>query len=81
MNYDINNYNRHEIQQEYVDYVVGSMDFIEAKTVLKNYMMREKDSLSNSELEKEIRLLEPSILYNSFAQHFVELWEEGYQNA
>lgn len=81
MNYDINNYNRNEIQQEYVDYMVGSMDFIEAKMALKNYMMKDKDSLSNAELEREIKLLEPSILYNSVAQDFVELWEEGYQNA
>lgn len=78
MFFTIENYNRDSVQEEYIDHIVGSMDFLEARTMLKEYMLKEKDKLSNRELEREIRLLAPYILYGNFAEELVSTLEGDY---
>lgn len=78
MFFSIENYNRDSIQEEYVNYVVGSMDFLEARTMLKEYMLQEKDKLNNREIEREIRLLAPHILYDSFNEELIATLEGDY---
>lgn len=78
MFFTIENYNRDYVQQEYVDYIVGSMDFLEARTMLKEYILQDKDNLSNKELEREIRLLAPNVLYDTLTDELVSTLEGGY---
>lgn len=81
MFFSIENYNRNAIQEEYVDYLIGSMDFLEARTALKEYMMKDKDSLTHSELEREVKLIAPSVLYQIFTDEVVSTLEGGYYHA
>lgn len=78
MFFSIDDYNRNYIQDEYIDYVVGSMDFLEARTALKEYMAKEKNELTHRELEHEIRLIAPSVLYEVFTDEVVSTLEGGY---
>lgn len=77
----IDDYNRHTVQEDYIDYLVGSMDFLEARTSLKEYMRKDKSELSNSDLEREIRSIAPSVLYDIFTDEVVTTLEEDYYHA
>lgn len=81
MFFTIDDYNRHTVQEDYIDYIVGSMDFLEARTCLKEYMRKDKSELSNSDLEREIRSIAPSVLYDIFADEVVTTLEEDYYHA
>jgi hypothetical protein len=75
---NINNFSRRDIQEEYVDYLVGSMDFIEARTALKDCINKEKSKLTNSQLEKEIRESYPRVLYEYYTEDSTAVLEGGY---
>lgn len=64
----INDFNRIDIQSQYVDHVVGSMDFIQARQRLKDFIEYEKDQDSDYDLEIEILKEAPYLLE--------EQWEE-----
>lgn len=81
MFFSVEDYNRNSVQEEYIDYLVGSMDFLEARTSLKKYMRKDKSKLSNSELETEIRTIAPSVLYEVFTDEVVSTLEGGYYHA
>lgn len=58
----VDDFNRTEIQRDYIDYLVGKMDFIEMKRELWNYINRDKNRYSNYSLELEISRDAPKIL-------------------
>ena len=69
----INDMNRIDIQSQYVDHIVGSLDFIEARNLLRNYIEYEKDSLSNEDLYAEIIHEAPYILANNLDEILEEV--------
>lgn len=60
--------NRKEIQRKYIDQILGSLDFMQIKDKLRDYLELEKDKESNRSLEAEIRHEAPDVL--------VENWED-----
>jgi hypothetical protein len=62
----INNYNRNDVQRKYIDSILGSLDFIEIKQRLRNYLELEKDKESNRSLELEIRHEAPELLIDNW---------------
>lgn len=58
----VDDFNRTEIQREYIDHIVGRMDFAEIKRELWNYINCDKNRYSNYSLELEISRDAPQIL-------------------
>lgn len=58
----VDDFNRTEIQRNYIDHLVGKMDFMEMKRELWNYINRDKNRYSNYSLELEISRDAPTIL-------------------
>lgn len=65
---NINDFNRIDIQSQYVDHLVGSLDFLTVLQRLREYLENEKDKESNENLQAEILHEAPYILQ--------ERWEE-----
>lgn len=59
-------YNRKDIQDKYIDYLLGSMDFMEIKNKLKEFLELEKTLESNSDLEAEILSEAPEVLLDNW---------------
>lgn len=64
----LNTYNRADVQRKYVDYLIGSMDFMQIKDGLREYLELEKTLVSDSDLESEIISEAPEVL--------LENWED-----
>lgn len=64
----LNGYNRKDIQDRYIDYLLGSMDFMEIRNRLREFLEIEKTLSSDSELEDEIISEAPEVL--------LENWED-----
>jgi len=64
----VNDRNRQDIQRKYIDQILGSLDFMQIKDKLRDYLELEKDKESNRALEAEIRHESPEVL--------VENWED-----
>lgn len=62
----INQINRKEIQRKYIDQILGSLDFMQIKDRLRDYLQQEKDKESNYALEAEIRKEAPEILVDNW---------------
>jgi hypothetical protein len=58
--------NRAEIQHKYIDYILGSLDFMEIKERLRDYLEIEKTFESNAALEAEIRHEAPQVLVDNW---------------
>lgn len=58
----INDFNRIDIQSQYVDHIVGGMDFIQVRQRLRDYLELEKDKESDIDLEIEILNEAPYLL-------------------
>ena len=58
----VDDFNRTEIQRNYIDYLIGKMDFMEIKRELWNYINQNKNKYSNYSLELEISRDAPQIL-------------------
>lgn len=69
----INNSNRQEIQRKYIDDILGSLDFMEIKSMLRDFLHIEKSKESNRALELEIRHEAPDLL--------VDNWEDFSEKA
>lgn len=69
----INQYNRTDIQRKYIDYILGSLDFMQIKDRLRDYLSKEKDKESHRALEAEIRKEAPDVL--------VDNWEDFHEPA
>lgn len=64
----VNQDNRVEVQRKYIDQILGSLDFMQIKNRLRDYLELEKDKESDRSLEAEIRKEAPEVL--------VENWED-----
>lgn len=62
--------NRNDIQRKYIDHILGSMDFLQIKDKLRDYLELEKDKENIKSLAAEISHEAPEIL--------VDNWEESY---
>lgn len=62
----INQINRKEIQRKYIDQILGSLDFMQIKDKLRDYLQKEKDKESNIALESEIRKEAPDVLVDNW---------------
>jgi hypothetical protein len=58
--------NRTDIQRKYIDHILGSLDFMEIKDKLRDYLEIEKDRESNRSLEAEITHEAPDILVDNW---------------
>lgn len=62
----LNMHNRPEIQRKYIDHILGTLDFLEIKDRLRDYLDLEKDKESNASLEAEIRQEAPEVLVDNW---------------
>lgn len=62
----INENNRNDIQRKYIDQILGSLDFMQIKDALRDYLSKEKDKESNYALESEIRKEAPDVLVDNW---------------
>jgi hypothetical protein len=62
----ISEFNRRDIQRKYIDQILGSLDFMEIKNLLRDYLDKEKDRESNYALEAEIRKEAPEVLVDNW---------------
>lgn len=62
----INQINRKEIQRKYIDQILGSLDFMQIKDKLRDFLQKEKDRESNYALESEIRKEAPDVLVDNW---------------
>lgn len=60
--------NRREIQNKYIDHLLGSMDFMEIRNKLREFLDLEKTLESDTDLEAEIFSEAPEVL--------LENWED-----
>ena len=58
--------NRVEIQRKYIDHILGSLDFMEIKDRLRDYLETEKDIESDAALEAEIKHEAPDVLVDNW---------------
>ena len=63
----LNAKNRVEIQHKYIDTILGSLDFMEIKDRLRDYLEMEKTFESDASLEAEIRHEAPEVLVDNWA--------------
>lgn len=62
----INQFTRKEIQRKYIDQIIGELDFMQIKDMLRDYLQKEKDKESNYALEAEIRKEAPDVLVDNW---------------
>jgi hypothetical protein len=70
--YKIDNYNRDIVIERYVTDIVGGLHFLETKEVLKQCLMKDKQSLTNDELEFEIMRHDPQIISDIYLEEILE---------
>ena len=58
--------NREDIQRKYIDHILGSLDFMQIKDRLRDYLEMEKEKESNKSLEAEILHEAPEILVDNW---------------
>lgn len=58
--------NRKEIQEKYIDHLLGSMDFMEIRNQLREFLDIEKTLESDSDLEAEIYVEAPEVLMDNW---------------
>ena len=75
--------NRIEIQRKYIDTILGELDFMQIKGLLRDYLSKDKDRESNYSLESEIRKEAPEILVDNWGgfEESSTLTEGGYHHA
>jgi hypothetical protein len=62
----LNEKNRVEIQHKYIDHILASLDFMQIKDRLRDYLEIEKTFESNESLEAEIRHEAPEVLVDNW---------------
>jgi hypothetical protein len=65
-NVALNHVNRSEIQKKYIDHILGSLDFMEIKDRLRDYLEIEKQKESDKALEAEILHEAPDVLVDNW---------------
>jgi hypothetical protein len=62
----LNEKNRVEIQHKYIDHILASLDFMQIKDRLRDYLEIEKTFESDASLEAEIRHEAPEVLVDNW---------------
>ena len=70
--YKVDNYNRDIVIERYVTDIVGSLHFLQTKEMLKDYLIKEKQSLTDDELEFEIMRHDPQLLSDIYLEEILE---------
>ena len=70
--YKIDNYNRETVIERYVTDIINSLHFLETKEILKQYLMKDKQSLTDDELEFEIMRHDPRLLSDIYLEEILE---------
>ena len=70
--YKVDNYNRNIVIERYVTDIVGSLHFLQTKEMLKDYLIKEKQSLTDDELEFEIMRHDPQLLSDIYLEEILE---------
>jgi|694.fasta_scaffold44890_3 hypothetical protein len=68
----IDNYNRESIIDRYVIDIVSKLHFLEAKEMLKDYLIHNKRLLTNEDLEIEIMRHDPGLLTDIYLEEILE---------
>jgi hypothetical protein len=68
----IDNYNRESIIDRYVIDIVSGLHFLEAKEMLKDYLIHNKRLLTNEDLEIEIMRHDPGLLTDIYLEEILE---------
>lgn len=63
----LNEKNRVEIQHKYIDHILASLDFMQIKDRLRDYLEIEKTFESDASLEAEIKHEAPEVLVDNWA--------------
>lgn len=66
--FKVTNSNRDEIQVKYVDSIIAHLDFIQIRSLLRDYLHSEKDKYSNEDLADEIKSRDPRICKDVFGR-------------
>lgn len=74
--FSITNSNRDEIQVKYVDSIISHLDFMQIRSLLRDYLHSEKDKYSNEDLADEIKSRDPKICKEVFGRVYRPLREE-----
>ena len=72
MTFNVDSYNRHAVQKEYVDSIIARMDFMEIREALKDKINEDLYLLSNDDLYDEIRAKRPEIVRVLLGQEYLE---------
>lgn len=67
----IDDSNRQEIQEKYVQAIIAHMDFMEIRDVLREYLLKEKSKYSHKHLFREIKKQNPEMLREIFQDYYV----------
>mgnify|MGYP003334136201 CR=1 FL=1 len=70
--YKIDSFNRDFAISRYVEDIVGRLDFMQVRDLLKHYLLIDKNKLSNEQLENEIQRHDPSLLSDIYIQESME---------
>lgn len=74
--FSVTDSNRDEIQVKYVDSIIAHMDFMEIRSLLRDYLHSEKDKYSNEDLADEIKSRDPQICKEVFGRIYRPLREQ-----
>lgn len=74
--FSVTDSNRDEIQVKYVDSIISHMDFMEIRSLLRDYLHSEKDKYSNEDLADEIKSRDPQICKEVFGRIYRPLREQ-----
>lgn len=60
----INDFNREDVESRYIKAIIASMDFMEIREALGEYLKKDKSRYSHKKLYNEIKKEFPDILYD-----------------
>jgi hypothetical protein len=73
----IDNSNREDIQEKYVQAIIAHMDFMEIREALHDYICKEKSRYTDKNLYKEIKKQNPEILREIFQDNYIDTLTEN----
>jgi hypothetical protein len=68
----IDDSNRQEIQDKYIQAIIAHMDFMEIRDALREYLFKEKNRYTHKHLYREIKRQNPEILREIFQDDYVD---------
>ena len=68
----IDDANRQQIQDDYIQAIIAHMDFMEIRDALREYLIKEKSRYNHKHLLREIKKQNPEILREIFQDDYVD---------